>query len=225
VYPWKPVAKERQTTITAGFLHSDGVLLCADTQQETGEFKTHGGKLRRFDCAGGTVAFAFAGNSHFATSAIEECERSLEGAKPTKVLAIVKRVLDGEYKRVVLSHPEQAFNANIHYSLLFAVRPVGAPVQLYATYQTTFHRVTWCECMGFGGPFAEHLVRTSFSRGLPERRVLHLAANMLATVKDHVPSCGGESEFLSIRNGLPDRTTGAFRHRTNRWRAMRPWST
>jgi hypothetical protein len=35
---------------------------------------------------------------------------------------------------------------------------------------------------------------------MSERDVLHRAAYMLAIVKDHVPSCSGESLFLSLRN-------------------------
>src|SRR5471030_1320253 len=122
VYPWKAKPKEKQMTIAAGFFHRDGILLCAHTEHQIGgEFKTHESKLTEFECVAGRVEFAFAGNDAFAVSAIEECERKLKQTSSKDALTVVRAALDAEYKRIVLTHPEQAFNVGVHYWLLFAV--------------------------------------------------------------------------------------------------------
>ena len=119
-YPWV-LPKEKCVTIAAGFLHRNGVLLCADTQVEQGEGKSDISKIHSFNCEGAKLAFA--GNHPFAISTIQECEARLKRTAPKDALAVVEHVLDAEYKRVVLSLPEQATDASVHYWLLVAICP------------------------------------------------------------------------------------------------------
>jgi hypothetical protein len=88
-------------TIVAGFLHRDGVLICADTQQESWVMKMHAPKVGHFDCYGGKVAYAFSGHSAFAESAIQKCERKLKSTNSGDLQVILERLLDREYRRVV----------------------------------------------------------------------------------------------------------------------------
>lgn len=187
-------------TIAAGFLHRDGILLCADTQQETWAMKIHGAKLNHFECYAGSVAYAFAGNSDFAMAAIQGCKKRLQSASSGDPVIIAQKFLDKEYRRVVFGNPGHTNDGSLHYAFLLAFCRPGSPAELYATNQTSMRQISSFACLGVGDALANHLIRPSFSTGMSERGALHLAAYALAIVKRDVPGCGGSSMFLSLRN-------------------------
>lgn len=67
-------------TIAAAMVYDNGILLCADTQQEAGAMKIHGSKLGEFSCPGGRIGYVIAGNSRFALSAIQKAAKSIRNA-------------------------------------------------------------------------------------------------------------------------------------------------
>jgi hypothetical protein len=83
-------------TIAAGFVCREGILLCADTEQTAWAMKLHGSKLGHFACPGGIIAFAYAGNTRFAFSAIQKLQKRLQGIPPEDTLSEVEKVLDRE---------------------------------------------------------------------------------------------------------------------------------
>ncbi|MGA2739350.1 MAG: hypothetical protein ABSG65_18155, partial [Bryobacteraceae bacterium] len=88
-------------TIAAGFVCSDGVVLCSDTLHEGWKYKLHSTKLLHFDCWGAQVGFAFAGATDLAISAIEKCERRLKKNKPEDFIAALECILDRQYRKSV----------------------------------------------------------------------------------------------------------------------------
>ena len=187
-------------TIAAGILHSGGVLLCADTQHEAGAMKIHAPKIGHFDCPGGKIGFAFAGNSAFAISAIQKVSRKLQAASPKDTIGEIEKTLEKEYRRVVFAHPNQSTDWTLPYWLIVAYCEPDRGVSLFATQEVTVRSVVDSECIGIGRDLANYLVRPWYQPGMTESDALLLAAYMLSQVKRHVPGCGGQSQFLSIRN-------------------------
>src|SRR5689334_18082767 len=93
------VSYPRRMTIAAGFVCRDSVLLCADTEYRGWATKSHHAKIGSFDCPGGQVAFALAGNTAFAWSAIQKLKKRLEATPPSETITIAERVLEKEYRR------------------------------------------------------------------------------------------------------------------------------
>lgn len=112
-------------TIAAGFLCSDGVLLCADTEHTGWAAKSHHSKVDHFEVPGGKVCFALAGASDLAWSAIQKCKKQLEATPSNDLVADVETILDTEYRRNVLGHPNYT---GFDYSLLLGIwTPMSVP--------------------------------------------------------------------------------------------------
>lgn len=190
-------------TIAAGFLYSDGVMLCADTELTQWAATLHASKITLFSCPGGNVAMAYAGNANLATTAIQKCARRLQEVSAKEALPEIERLLDKQYRKAVLSHPNHASDSNLAYSMLISLCSPDGELSLYATDQTTVRLIETYECIGIGESLAHYLVRASFRSDMGERQALNLAAFMLACVKDSVPNCGGLSQFVVLRK---DRT-------------------
>jgi hypothetical protein len=193
-------------TIAAGFAHKDGVLLCADTQQETDSAKFHEAKIFRFDWKGRSGAFAFAGNSAFATSTIQRCITKIE-ASSEDPLSRFELVLDKEYKRVVYAHPECQTNANVHFWIIAAIPSRQGGVELYASHETTITKEDSFKCVGIGEALARRIFAYSSHGGMSEHEALRVSAYALALVKKYIPSCGGPSSIMSLRH---DGSIGEF---------------
>jgi hypothetical protein len=166
------------------------------------------GKMRSFSCAGGSFLMAYAGNMAFGLSVIQKCERKLATVDPKNTFAELERILDKEYRRNVLSHPGCTTDSSLPYQLLIAMLPTGGDrTELYVTEQTTIRRVVSYECIGIGESLAHYLISQSHISSSPERDVVTLATLALASVKGHVPGCGGISHFGCLRN---DGTFGEY---------------
>jgi hypothetical protein len=77
-YPWWNIqSKERSMTIAAGFVHSGGVLMAADTLISGGAISRHQSKITGYRFDDGTAVFAFAGLVDYAEAAIQQCEGPL----------------------------------------------------------------------------------------------------------------------------------------------------
>jgi hypothetical protein len=180
-------------------LHENGVLLCADTEHESTPHKFYEKKLAHFQVDGGHVIFAYAGNASTAAAAIQKCGRKLQVANGEEPLTVIERTLDREYRKHVLSHPDYQINPMLHYQLLIGLS-VHGQTELHATERTSIRRIRRYGAVGMGESLAHLLIRHSFVLGMPERRVLYLAACAMAAAKKTVTGCGGVSNFSSLRN-------------------------
>jgi hypothetical protein len=198
-YPWwKP--RYKRMTIAAGFLHRDGVLLCAGTEHESPSMKMYDTKILPFDWHGRPGAFVYAGNGKFAVAAAQRCKTRLEATSSQDAKQVIEDLLDKEYRRVVLSNPKHSEDASLHYWFLVAIPSPSGNVGLYSTHETTIAKVDSFACAGIGELFASHIVKRYYVVDYSEFTTLCVAANMLALVKNHVPGCGGPSQFISLRH-------------------------
>jgi 20S proteasome alpha/beta subunit len=186
-------------TIAAGFVCDEGVLLCADTEHRGWTLKFHESKLDHFEIPGGKIAFALAGHTSFAWSAIQKCRDRLNAIAPKDTVIELEQILEIEYRRNVLAHPGYP-DGNYYYHLLIAVWAPGQRVELYVTDETCIRKVDGFECVGTGRELASFIIRPTYVRLMPERRALSLAAYTLAEVKESIAGCGGMSVYLLLQN-------------------------
>jgi hypothetical protein len=197
-------------TIAAGLLCREGVLLCTDTEVTDWESKTQESKMRYFDFPGGRVCFAYAGNTRFAFSAIEKCEKRLnrKTKQPIDPYNEIESVLDKEYRRNVLSHPSQDKDHTLHYWLLIALWLDGAGTKLYVSSLTALNEVKEFECEGSGKQLAKHILKSAFYGKMAYSEALCLAAYAISLVKDTVQYCDGIGVFRFLsHNGAIATTT------------------
>jgi hypothetical protein len=198
-------------TIAAGFVCNNGVLLCTDTQHTAYPLKYDAVKSEDFDFPGGKLAFAYAGNTNFALSAIQKCQRHMKAKKRlSDPLAEVEGVLEKEYQRTVLRHPDRNTDGSIHYWLLLALWLPSSGVKLYATHQNSLHEVKGYECIGSGQYLAQYLIEPAYVSGMDDWKAMVTASHALAAAKNHVDGCGGMSILIFIKkDGRIGLTTSA----------------
>jgi 20S proteasome alpha/beta subunit len=190
-------------TIAAGFLCTDGVLLCADTEHTGWTSKSHQSKVDQFDVPDGKVCFALAGTSALAWSAMQKCKKQLQATPSSDLAADIEAILDAEYRRNVLGHPDYS---GLDYSLLLALWTKGGGTQLFSTTATALTEVKQFQCLGVGAELASYLIRPGFlSPSL--KQASSLAAYTLACVKESITGCGGMSVYLLLRK---DGTSGVL---------------
>lgn len=189
-------------TIAAGFVYKDGILLCSDTQQEGGAIKFDRPKIGLFECPGGKFAFALAGNVQFAMSAIQKCAGDLKITEPQNTITTLEAILEHEYRRHIYEHPKYKEDDSLGYSFLISFWPNGSDMaSLFVTHE---HALDACferfDAIGSGFELAYILARPFIYNLMGEEDVLVFAAYMLARVKSAIPGCGGDSQFVVLRN-------------------------
>ncbi len=190
----------RLVTIAAGFLYRGGALLCTDTELTGGTLKTQAAKIVSFGCKGGMLSFAYAGNYDYALCVIDKCRRKLASVTAAELLPELERIIDKEYRRLVLSNPNQTWDHTLPYSFLISFSAPPDGVKMFVARQTSLRQVLSYECIGVGSDLASYLIGDHSVVGMSERRILSLAAFILANVKANVSGCGGMSHFLGIRD-------------------------
>jgi hypothetical protein len=188
-------------TIAVGFCFEGGILLGADSQYETYTMRTYGAKMGFFESGKSVVAFALAGHSRFAWSAINKCQEKLGGPIQKQHLASeIETILENEYRRNVLTHPAATTDPTIHYNCLIAICIPGKSISLYSTHETAMNPVAEYECIGIGESLAQFLIGPSRTiKRFSDEDALTLAAQVLDATKIHVPGCGGHSMVLVLR--------------------------
>jgi hypothetical protein len=185
-------------TIAAGFVHSEGVLLCADTELTAGDRKLQASKIFHFDCALGRFAFVFAGNVHNAVATLQKIEAVSKARR--SAVGVVEHVLDREYRRLVLCQPVQFHDVH-DFSLIIAFRPPKSRVEMYFTDAVAIRREQFHATVGIGSVFAEQLIDATANIGLVTRGdYLTLSAYILGSVKRRITKCGGASLFIDVGN-------------------------
>ncbi len=127
---------------------------------------------------------------------MEKCKKHLQANPATDLVAGLEEILDSEYRRNVLTHPDYL---NLDYQFLIAIWSPGKRVELYSTTRTALRRISNFECIGIGAELAAYLIRPGFSA--PSlKNALGLATYVLASVKEAVTGCGGMSLYSLFRN-------------------------
>lgn len=183
-------------TIAAGFVHREGVLLCADTELTAAIHKLHASKIFHFDSALGRFAFVFAGNVHNAIATLQKIEAKVKRSKQNAI-SVVEHVLDTEYKRLVLCQPVQ-FHDDHDFAFIIAFKPPKGPVEMYVTDATAVWREKVHATIGIGSSFADQLIDAARIGLVTQGDYLTLGAYVLGSVKKRIAQCGGASLFIDV---------------------------
>jgi 20S proteasome alpha/beta subunit len=196
-------------TIVAGFCFSQGVLLCADTQNTySGLMKLNASKIVRHDLTsmgGGQIIFALTGSVAYSHMAIEHCLRRLTQLKPPERTGPGMRValedaLEAFHQAHMYQHPEFHRQGGPDFQLLVAARSdADRSLTLYSTCDSAVSEITEYECLGAGSFLAHYLVPTIYRHSkMSLKDMANIAIHVLRETKEYVEARGGNSEFVVL---------------------------
>jgi hypothetical protein len=200
-------------TIAACFKFDEGILFCADTKI-TREIKTTHTKI--FNRVYGTenepsycaTVFVLTGIVPYAKAAIEKCERRISRfdflqASIQDIREAVEEELTEFYNKHVYSHPKPD---NADFRLLLGIWLRGE-TYVFSSFETTLNAVSDFECLGSGSYLALYWARQFFSSQKPGPKqsctledVALISAYALKSVMEYDEYCGGQAEFIIMRN-------------------------
>jgi hypothetical protein len=204
-------------TIAIGFVHDEGLLLCADTKV-TGIIKANQSKIEHWhnkdrDCS---LSFAISSEDlNFPKTAIKKCCAFVKKMDPKTIT--LESVHDAAefslaefYREHIYAHPDRTPCA-VFLELLVAIS-VRGEMGLYVSHETVLNPVEIFECVGSGAYLAKYLIG-KYSSANPGR-LTHADAVVISryavqSAIDYDQNCGGTIEILNVGvSGVPKRTIG-----------------
>jgi hypothetical protein len=184
-------------TIVAGFVATDGVLLCADSQY-TGWDKQYSDKIITRHAEGARLTFALAGDEDYGKSAIEDCYQALlrmpqEQRSITKIREKIRPIIAASTKPCSPeSRPE----------FLAAISTDAEGVSLFAVREDSMPPIERYDTRGSGKYIANYIMSSFIpvSFRFTIEGVLPIAVYAISAAKRHDASCGGGSQFFAIRD-------------------------
>ena len=176
-------------TVAAGFMCSDGIILCADSEHSDEITKFQRSKVFRF---GDDLVLTGAGQTSYITTAFDKLsDKYRQGIPDTPSgarLALEEVTLD-----VYANHIAPFFEANSrpYFHLLTATRCVSGEMALVKSEDTAVFLSEAFETTGIGDYLFRYWADKFFERTLPMRVMSYLCLFMLYETTKYVPSCGG----------------------------------
>jgi 20S proteasome alpha/beta subunit len=202
------VKPREHMTIAACFKFDGGVLFCADTKI-TSDIKTNESKIFDKVYEGGycVSVFVLTGGIPFAKSVIAKCENRISKLDHLQVTfgdiqEELQGVLSDFYQSHIYPHPDRPA---IDFGLLIGVWLRGE-TRMFSTYDATVNVVREYECLGAGAYLAKYWIKqflASQKRWEDQTRPLEdialISTFALKSVMDYDESCGGEAQFLVMK--------------------------
>lgn len=203
----------RAMTIAAGFCFKDGILLCADTQH-TSSSKTNESKILQIQHCGATLILVLTGRTRFAHRGYEKIKEqvqllSAQNLGKRTVQDAIERALRQVFNDHIYSHPDWGKSDGPDFSFIIGgYSPIDGPF-LLATEETVCIEMPSYVCLGSGSYLGDYLCRIYRRDRASVSEAIHLAIYILHQAKSYDANCGGESEFVVLRNdGTPSPVTG-----------------
>jgi hypothetical protein len=201
----KRLPKVHAMTIAAGFPCSDGLVLCADTQETIYSYaKVNTEKMRQLETPSYNVVFTGAGDSGLLEMSAQLMKQALLRENP-KGDREIERVLRDSWLEIFNRHlaPYSQFPADEHPNpdLLIGVQyPTAA--EFYRAYGTAFWQVHEPQCVGSGVVLGKSLIAQLFTNSMTIGQGWLVALYVLHQAKTWVDGCGGNTDILllSCRN-------------------------
>ena len=179
-------------TIAAGYVASDGVLICADTEHadDVAKYK----KPKAFKLKQHLIVTG-AGNSHLLKVATDRLFRTLAQppADANAALDIVGDVIYELHERHIFNRYDAASHLRPTLSLIVAVRCADGKLTLIKTQDDSAAFGGAYASAGSGSHLFEYWASHFFDRQLDTEAASYLLLFVLREVKHHVPGCGGDS--------------------------------
>lgn len=200
----KRLPKAFTMTIAAGFPCSDGLVLCADTQETIiGYAKVETQKMTQLRTTVNNFVFTGSGDSGLIEMTIQLMDEALTLKQPTALLS-VEEVLRESLVETFNQHlaPWSQFaeaDRPQFPDLLIGIQQSAATF-LYRANGTTLRRVYEAQCVGTGIVLAKALMAKFFNYALSITQGWLIALYILYQAKTWVDGCGGNSDILLLSN-------------------------
>jgi len=192
-YPWDADHKEQQMTIAAGFHCSDGIVICADTEQTDQMGKYQREKIFNFQ---DQLILTGAGHSDFIKMAFDKlCDeyRLSQPSNPSDARVIVERMILDLYEKHIFRFYQAGDLNRPSIDLIIAMRCSSGQPAMIKTLETATVLGGFFESVGIGKPLFEYWAQLLYWPTLTMDIVSFLCAFILQEVKRNVYACGGHS--------------------------------
>jgi 20S proteasome alpha/beta subunit len=197
----KRLPQRKALTIIAGFRCSEGIVLCADTQETSGSSKKDVPKLRFSERGILTdtplaVAFCGAGPGPFIDRMIDQAWEDVQVATTLdEACDEIKRSIEETYKRYgSIFQDGQCPTAD----LIYGVKASGGS-RLFCANGPIVNEKDYYSS-GAGYYMADFLAKRMYSKNLNLRQCAILAAFIIFQAKEHVDGCGGATHIGVLRD-------------------------
>jgi 20S proteasome alpha/beta subunit len=191
-------------TIAAGFYCTDGLVLCADTQETiVGYSKVNTQKMTQVSTEFYNVVFTGAGDSGLIDMTVQLMDQALTSRKPSagwEIEKVLRDSLIGTFNAHIA--PWSQFPAEDRPAvpdLLIGLQFPTAAL-LYRASGTTFRSVRESQCVGTGVVLANSLIAKLFDYQMSIAQGWLIALYILHQAKTWVDGCGGNSDILLLSN-------------------------
>ncbi len=196
-------------TIAAGFLCSDGIVLCADTQETViGYTKNNTEKIRVWQDMGLNIAITGAGNAELIETIGGLIQSDLagnyfksgRGYDPRSVRERIQRIVLESFERFVVPYANFPAEDRPFFELLIVVHirsEIWHYQCLFKVSGTTIREIEWgYDCIGTGLIMAKSLSERFFSPGMELDELVLAVCYIMFQTKKWVDGCGGNTDLI-----------------------------
>jgi 20S proteasome alpha/beta subunit len=198
---FRRLPKENLMTIAAGFICTDGIVLCADTQEVIYSYaKVNTEKMRQLETPAYNVVFTGAGDTGLLETTIQLMEQALLDKKPSHDREIEKVLRDSlleTFSRHVAPYANFPQEDRPTADILIGIQ-YPTSTSLYRAYGTSFLQVTEPQCIGSGVVLGKSLIAQLFDSSMTIGRGWLIALYVLNQAKTWVDGCGGNTDILLL---------------------------
>lgn len=207
-------------TIAAGFQCWDGIILCADTQENVdGYIKRSRSKLEARPSYGAypdgkpRAIFAGAGDGDFIDYLVEKLWMAMESGKTiNEMVEAVEDTLIGVYGKLIPLYPDGMPDAQLLVALCAPATkpvspigdgipevPVGDTLELVKITGPIVNRHLVLESIGFGTILTTYIANRLLYPKMGFQQALPIALYMVDEAKRHVRECGGDTQLVMLK--------------------------
>jgi 20S proteasome alpha/beta subunit len=199
----KRLTGRKAVTVIAGFKCSQGIILCADTQETVSNISKRSVPKLRFEPAGAhqgdELAAAFCGagdNGPFIDKLVDTAWEDVQGA--TSIDEACSDI-EKSIKRTYLEFG-QIYQAGYCPSaeIIYGVKMHGS-CRLFSAHGPVVNEKEEYDACGAGYYMADFLKKRMYSPSLNIRQCAILAAYVIFQAKEHVDGCGGDTHIAVLR--------------------------
>lgn len=185
-------------TIAAGFICSDGLLLCADSQQSDETTKYQREKIFAFeDC----LICTGSGDSAFIKMTFDKLCDEFKSAKPTNradARDISERTVTAVHEEHIYKFHQPGDSRRPYLQLILGARCQDGELALVKTVDDAAYLGGEYEATGLGQYLFEYWARLFYRNNLSMDVMLYIALFILREVKRNADGCGGYSRVLRM---------------------------
>jgi 20S proteasome alpha/beta subunit len=195
-------------TIAAGFVCSDGIVLCADTQETiVGYTKNSTEKIRLWQDGGLNIAITGAGDTELIETISERIEHALYSVYPStgfwpsnRVRDIIQDEMSESFQKYILPYTQFSKDDRPWCELLILVTVSNSVSEyecLFRASGTTVRKIDLrAECIGSGLILAKSLIERFYHMGMNLDEMVLAACYIMYQTKKWVDGCGGKTDIV-----------------------------